>query len=128
MKDLANEPLAPPTRLRRSFKSGTWEVEIAAASVPALEIHTDLGDQLAPEILSEDDGTIRVRFAVPPGLLGDGIQTLVLLEPTSGTVLDALQITAGEVPDDDMRAEMALLRAEIDLLKKAFRRHCAETS
>ena len=128
MKDLANEPLAPPTRLRRSFKSGIWEVEIAAASVPALEIHTDLGDQLAPEILSEDDGTIRVRFALPPGLLGDGIQTLVLLEPTSGTVLDALQITAGEVPDDDMRAEMALLRAEIDLLKKAFRRHCAETS
>ncbi len=128
MKDLANEPLAPPTRLRRSFKSGIWEVEIAAASVPALEIHTDLGDQLAPEILSEDDGTIRVRFALPPGLLGDGIQTLVLLEPTSCTVLDALQITAGEVPDDDMRAEMALLRAEIDLLKKAFRRHCAETS
>lgn len=128
MKDLATEPLAPPARLRRSFKSGIWEVEIAAASVPALEIHTDLGDQLAPEILSKDDGTIRVRFAVPPGLLGDGIQTLVLLEPTSGTVLDALQITAGEVPDDDMRAEMALLRAEIDLLKKAFRRHCAETS
>jgi hypothetical protein len=28
---------------------------------------------------------------------------------------------------EDIRAEMDLLRAELDLLKQAFRRHCVET-
>jgi hypothetical protein len=29
--------------------------------------------------------------------------------------------------DEDIRAEVDLLRAELDLLKRAFRRHCSET-
>jgi hypothetical protein len=34
---------------------------------------------------------------------------------------------AGEVLSDDFRSEVSLLRAELDLLKRAFRRHCLET-
>jgi hypothetical protein len=30
--------------------------------------------------------------------------------------------------EEDIRAEVSLLRAELDLLKRAFRRHCAETA
>jgi hypothetical protein len=29
--------------------------------------------------------------------------------------------------EDDLRAEVDLLRAELDMLKRAFRRHCLET-
>ena len=34
----------------------------------------------------------------------------------------------GEPLGDDIRAEVELLRAELDMLKRAFRRHCLETS
>jgi hypothetical protein len=30
--------------------------------------------------------------------------------------------------EDDLRAEVDLLRAELDMLKRAFRRHCLETA
>ena len=33
-----------------------------------------------------------------------------------------------EVYGVDLRAEMDLMRAELDMLKRAFRRHCVETS
>ena len=35
---------------------------------------------------------------------------------------------AGEAVSDDLRAEVELLRAELDMLKRAFRRHCLETA
>ena len=37
-------------------------------------------------------------------------------------------IADGEALGDDMRVEIELPRAEIDMLKRAFRRHCVETS
>ena len=38
-----------------------------------------------------------------------------------------VSLLAGEALGDDIRAEVALLRAELDMLKRAFRRHCLET-
>ena len=46
----------------------------------------------------------------------------------TGDTLDSISIITGEVLSDDIRAEMNLLRAELDMLKKAFRRHCIETA
>jgi len=37
-------------------------------------------------------------------------------------------IADGEALGDDMRVEIELPRAELDMLKRAFRRHCVETS
>ena len=45
-----------------------------------------------------------------------------------GTVLDRITLMAGAALDEDIRAEIALLRDELELLKSAFRRHCAETA
>ena len=36
-------------------------------------------------------------------------------------------IADGEALGDDMRVEIELPRAELDMLKRAFRRHCVET-
>ena len=33
----------------------------------------------------------------------------------------------GEPVEDDLRGEIDLLRAELDMLKRAFRRHCIDT-
>ena len=46
--------------------------------------------------------------------------------PETGDALAHETIIAGEVLDEDVRAEVMLLRAELDMLKRAFRRHCAD--
>jgi hypothetical protein len=43
-------------------------------------------------------------------------------------LLGSFSIVAGDALAEDIRAELSLLRAELDMLKKAFRRHCVETS
>jgi len=45
----------------------------------------------------------------------------------SGDKLGHFTIITGVAMEDDIRAEMDLLRAELDMLKRAFRRHCLET-
>ncbi len=40
--------------------------------------------------------------------------------------LDSFAIVAGEPLDDALHAEVILLRAELDMRKRAFRRHCLE--
>jgi len=54
-------------------------------------------------------------------VLSDGLQTVVL--QADGEVLTKVTILAGAPLQDDLRAEIGLLRAELDLLKRAFQRH-----
>ncbi|SDW80158.1 hypothetical protein [Litoreibacter albidus] len=72
--------------------------------------------------------TWHVRFTIPREVLTDGVQTFLINEKSTGDTLDSFAIVTGEVLSDDIRAEMDLLRAELDMLKKAFRRHCVETT
>ncbi len=36
--------------------------------------------------------------------------------------------TAGSALDEDIRNDLSLLREELEMLKRAFRRHCADTA
>ena len=69
-----------------------------------------------------------VRFPIPSEALTDGIQTFVFVDTNTGEKLDSFSIVTGEPLSDDIHAEVDLLRAELDMLKKAFRRHCLETT
>ena len=69
-----------------------------------------------------------LRVPVPADRIADGVQTFLIRDGDSGEVLDSFALLAGEALSQDIRAEMALMRAELDLLKQAFRRHCRETS
>ena len=40
----------------------------------------------------------------------------------------SITLIGDEVTGPDLRAEVDLLRAELDMLKRAFRRHCVETT
>jgi hypothetical protein len=73
-------------------------------------------------------GSWRAVIALPPEVLGEGVQVIALRSTTTGTVLDRITLMAGAPLDEDIRAEIALLRDEIEMLKRAFRRHCAETA
>ncbi len=73
-------------------------------------------------------GDWRLRFSIPTQMVSDGIQTITILEANTGEVLDSFALIAGDAADETMQAEIDLLREELDLLKRAFRRHCVETA
>ncbi len=116
------------------IQAGIYEAVLTAETED--NYHPDL---LAVHLEQELDGlsvtedaslgnTWHVRFNIPRDVLTDGVQTFLINEKSTGDTLDSFAIVTGEVLSDDIRAEMDLLRAELDMLKRAFRRHCLETA
>ena len=68
-----------------------------------------------------------VTFSLPSEVLSDGVQVIGLRSSATGVVLDRITLMSGAALDEDIRAEISLLRDELELLKAAFRRHCAES-
>ena len=67
-----------------------------------------------------------VRVPIAASVLSEGVQTVLLR--VGDDVLASFTIVAGVPLEEDLRAEISLLRAELDLLKRVFRRHCVETA
>lgn len=114
------------------FAQGVWEGELRdkspGAGEPTLSVLMDDKPVGIPDLAPQADGGCwTVRFAIPPRMLGEGTHTLLFSDASNGDVLESFSIIAGEALSDDIRAEVDLLRAELDMLKRAFRRHCAET-
>jgi len=111
---------------------GVWEGVLSGAPeggiAPEIEV-THLQDPIpGVEVIARaETGDWVVRVPVPPEKIADGVQTFVIRDRASGAVLDSFALLAGDVLSYDIRAEMALLREELDLVKRAFRRHCLET-
>ncbi|MGH1353989.1 MAG: hypothetical protein ACRBBS_02760 [Thalassovita sp.] len=109
---------------------GVWEGFLTSTgrAQPDLEV-THLNDPVLGLELTEDreHGHWVVRVPVPVSALSDGVQTFLIRDKVSGEVLESFSILAGEALGDDIRAEVTLLREELDMLKRAFRRHCVET-
>jgi hypothetical protein len=51
------------------------------------------------------------------------VQVVSLRSTLTGAVLDRVTFLAGDALDEDIRAEVVLLRDELEMLKRAFRRH-----
>ena len=58
---------------------------------------------------------------IPPEAVGFGTYMLLIVEPGSSKALLRIVLSGGDMNGEDLRAEMAELRAEIDLLKRLFR-------
>ena len=109
---------------------GVWEGVLTGAGVaPEISVsHLDTavaGATVTPD--PSHPGQFLVRVPVPVELLSEGTQTFVITEADSGERLASFTVVMGQPLDEDIRAELALLRAELDMLKRAFRRHCVET-
>lgn len=112
---------------------GVWEGVLTVSDIegnyqPEIEV-THLGTQIEGVTVTEDhaQGYWAVRVPVPIETLTDGVQTFLIVDQRTGDTLSSFSILAGEPLSDDIRVEIDLLRAELDMLKKAFRRHCVET-
>jgi hypothetical protein len=125
--------MSSTTRLTKTrLFEGVWEGVLTMAeggkSQPAILV-THLGRTIDGVEVIEDreQGHWIVRVPIPPEMLSDGVQTFVITDPDSGETLESFAVLAGDALGDDIRAEMQLLREELDMLKRAFRRHCMET-
>jgi len=73
------------------------------------------------------DGTWYVRAPIPQERISDGVHVFIISD-ANGMKLADFAFIAGEALAEDIRAEMELLREELDMLKRAFRRHCLEVA
>ena len=115
--------------INTGIKAGIWRGDLtgAGAAEPALQV-THLGTMIEGVSCAHhaDSDLWRVRVPIPHDLISDGVQTFVISD-AAGATLGSFTVICGEPLTDDLRAEIGLLRSELDLLKKAFRRHCSET-
>lgn len=79
-------------------------------------------------IENEEGGFWTVRVPIPAEVITDGVQTFLIRDKRADVVLDSFALMSGDALGYDIRVEMTLLREELDMLKRAFRRHCLETS
>jgi hypothetical protein len=118
------------TKIR--LRNGVWEGRIAgAASTGArpdvLVTHLDQPVEAVKLTETAEAGQWDLAIPVPRHALADGVQTFLILDRADNSKLGDFTLIAGEAIADDLRAEVELLRAELDMLKRAFRRHCLET-
>lgn len=118
-----------PVRLTRTvLRSGVWHGH-AEGDVPPRITAWHLEQELpGMSISAAAGGGWDIALPVPPAILSDGIQTILFRDEATGDILDSFTVLAGEGLDPDIRSEIGLLRAELDMLKRAFRRHCVESA
>lgn len=105
---------------------GVWEGVVEAETTPVVEaLHmgrTIEGVEVRP--VAGRSGQFGVAVPIPVWALNEGVQTFVV--QAGGERIAAFSLIAGQPLDEDIRAEVSLLRAELDLLKRAFQRHVRE--
>lgn len=117
------------TRLFEGVWEGVLTYEGEGNYQPEIEV-THLQEAVAGvEVKEKPDQRIWVvRVPIPVEMIADGVQTFVISDKRTGDALDSFALMSGDALSYDIRAEMTLLREELDMLKRAFRRHCLETS
>ncbi|MEM6375933.1 MAG: hypothetical protein AAF686_06800 [Pseudomonadota bacterium] len=112
---------------------GVWEGILSTGSrdqvIPKIKV-THLQETLSDVSLTDvgKPGEWLLRIPVPADKIADGVQTFVICDAGTGETLDSFSIIAGDALSYDIRAEVTLLREELDMLKRAFRRHCLDTT
>ncbi|TRW97396.1 hypothetical protein FNJ84_07725 [Paracoccus sp. M683] len=113
------------------LSAGIWSGVLRRENAPARVLLTHLGRPVAEAQLSPAaDGEWRVSAGISSDLLSDGLQCFLLMaeppeagpEGAGAEHLASLTVLAGVPLDQDIHAEVELLRAEIDMLKREMRR------
>ncbi|QCO56211.1 hypothetical protein EOK75_11010 [Pseudorhodobacter turbinis] len=111
--------------IKTRMRAGVWEgVLIGAGDAP--EIHVwHLGEPIAGATLTAmEGGNWALQVPIPVETLCDGVQTFLIFDAASDEKLGHFALVSGDALEDDIRAEVDLLRAELDMLKRTFRQHC----
>lgn len=117
---------------RKHLSNGIWTGTVTTTQKPATEPNLrvmHLGKPIPGLTVTEGEATHEWNLTIPIPLtaISDGVQVFLILDADTEEQLDSFTLISGEGLQDDIRAEVELLRAELDMLKRAFRRHCLET-
>ncbi|MFG6080729.1 hypothetical protein ACEUZ9_001335 [Paracoccus litorisediminis] len=115
------------------LKSGIWQGILRRDTAPVRLVLVHLGERVgeARVTTGDEEGSWRIAAAIPSQKLSDGVQSFILMEDEGkeGEALQpgafhlaSLNIVAGRQLDHDLRAEIVLLRSELDLVKRELRR------
>ena len=89
------------------------------ADQPSIDVR--FGEKIAVAAKFEQvDGGWIFTVPVPAQSLNDGITSVRFIEPGTGQVLARHVLAAGSIVPGDIEAELADLRTELSLLKRAF--------
>jgi len=127
------EDMGDMTLTKIRIKEGVWHGELVLDSDekidPKIEVlhHDSALDGVVVRAQSEKPGHFVISVPIPANVLTDGVQTFVIMNAETEKRLNAFSIITGQPMENDIRAEIDLLREELDMLKRAFRRHCVET-
>lgn len=119
---------------KKKIVGGVYEGFLQSSAMglptPQLEmIHQgNVVGEVKVEPVDSDGNKWLVRADIPAEFLVDGVQTFLFVFAGKADILDRFSLITGDPVEDDIRGEIDLLRAELDMLKKAFRRHCIETA
>lgn len=108
------------------LRAGKWEGIWSGSHKPDFAVLYQSTALDGIEVTEQESNKWLVSVAVPPQILSDGVQTLLLQE--GGLTVGNFCIVSGAPLEADLRAEISLLRDELELLKRAFRNHCTHTA
>lgn len=118
------------TLTKTRIRAGVWEgVILGATEAPVLEVlHLEKPVAgVSVTAVPARPGEWLVQVPIPAELLSEGVQTFLIRNAATRDKLQHFTVITGVAMEDDLRAEVDLLRSELDMLKRAFRRHCLET-
>ena len=120
--------MTEPTLTKTTLTAGLWQGVLTGPDTPPpIEVlHLDIPLE-GVRVSNRDGGGWQVEVPIPAEAISDGGQTFLVNDAGTGRTLASFSVLAGEALAEDIRTEVDLLRAELDMLKKAFRRHCLET-
>lgn len=116
---------------RGRIYKGVWQGTVSGPAEPEPNIKVTYLDKAVAGVAivpADEPGTWTLSVPIPTDAISDGVQTFLITDAVDGSRLEGFTLIAGEPMADDIRAEVDLLRAELDMLKRAFRRHCVETA
>ena len=108
------------------LKAGVWSGLLHRAAAPEQVGLVHRGETVAEaRVTPVKEGLWRIDVDLPANRLGDGVISFLMLEGRTGGQLASLSVAAGQALEQDLLVEMELMRAELDLLKREFRRFAA---
>lgn len=117
--------------VKKSFREGIWigEVEDYTEKVaPSFVVSSSdrmIDDMNVAQV--NGSGTWQVSIRVPADVMSDAGEVFLIVDQQSGDNLASFAVYSDASLNGSLRTEVDLLRAELEMLKRAFRRHCAET-
>ena len=119
------------TLTKTRMLEGVWQSVLTGAGEDKPDITVMHEETTVPDfklVRNDAEDYWLLSVPIPASAIADGVQTLLVMDRGTDEKIGQIVMVADGVVSGDLHAEMELLRAELDMLKRAFRRHCLETT